>query len=311
MKNCKYCESIISEYSLICKKKECKNSHARFLYKNRKKNKNCSNCEDVFLGTSKEKLCFNCKKESSKLRKDGLEKIEKKVLCRNCNKQTGTKIVYKTKQGDSIISGTCDACLKKTKELQSERMKGSKNPNFNGKYNKLRVYRKLLIEKKKRKKVNNKRKEEIRKIRSDFMKKNNPMYDRKIKEKVKNTINEKRKNGEIKYKTGREHHSWKGNRPFDKIIRTRLKWWRKLNIKKSNYTCGKCHQVGGKLEVHHIIPFRDIIVMYIKKPLNEYLVESEEFEELIKMIVEYHKNNNIGIVLCKKCHSEEDEYRKI
>lgn len=52
--------------------------------------------------------------------------------------------------------------------------------------------------------------------------------------------------------------------------------WRTKVFTRDNFTCAICNQVGGKLNAHHIKPFRD-------------------FEEL-----RYDVNN--GITLCEKCH---------
>ena len=79
---------------------------------------------------------------------------------------------------------------------------------------------------------------------------------------------------------------------------------------KGFYKCSNCGD-NKKLEIHHVEPLRDIIDKFTKKPLSKYEQDSQEFENLCKVIVEYHeKNNNIGIVLCEKCHSEIDSYRR-
>ena len=58
--------------------------------------------------------------------------------------------------------------------------------------------------------------------------------------------------------------------------------WREFVFKRDNYTCQECKQKGGRLEAHHIKPYK-------------------ECPEL------RHDINN-GITLCKECHSKTDSY---
>lgn len=314
-KKCMYCqEDLLYKNQKICKKKECKNLHSKFLYHQNKIDVKCNNCNIIFLGKRKEHLCNNCKIYSAEIRKKGLKKVEKEIICRKCEKSLGFDYFYNNKSNKIKKSiNVCEDCKIENSLIRSKNLKGENNPNFQGKSTK----KKLLIEKIKRRKYEKKSLEQKKlssEKKSKFMKLKNPMFKSKTRDKVRKTIKKKIKNKELIYKTGSDHHSWKGNRPNDKIIRTRLKWWRKESLEKSNFTCSKCNKKGGFLEVHHIFPLRDIIKNAInneEKKLSDYIVETEEFEQLINLICDFHKNNDIGLVLCKTCHSEEDEYRKI
>jgi hypothetical protein len=73
--------------------------------------------------------------------------------------------------------------------------------------------------------------------------------------------------------------------------------WRKKCFEKQDYTCIKCNQVGGKLEVHHINPFKVIM----KENEIENIDDAESCQGLW--------NINNGAVMCKKCHKDfHDEY---
>jgi hypothetical protein len=61
-----------------------------------------------------------------------------------------------------------------------------------------------------------------------------------------------------KSKTGNVSKNWKGGITSENLrIRNseEMKNWRTQVLERDNYTCQKCGQVGGVLNIHHIIPF--------------------------------------------------------
>ena len=81
--------------------------------------------------------------------------------------------------------------------------------------------------------------------------------------------------------SGSDHCCWKGGAtPRIKAVRNSslYKNWRSAVFERDDYTCQMCNERGGRLEAHHIHPFKD------------------------------HKNDlmifdiNNGVTLCKKCH---------
>ena len=78
-------------------------------------------------------------------------------------------------------------------------------------------------------------------------------------------------------------------------------WWRLGIYKDDNFTCVKCGQVGGELNVHHIIPL-SMIVKYVRKVFGEQNL----LENLFNFPITFDFAN--GITLCEKCHKETDSY---
>lgn len=72
--------------------------------------------------------------------------------------------------------------------------------------------------------------------------------------------------------------------------------WRKQILKERHFTCEECGQLGGRLEVHHIKAFSEI--------LNENKIET--IEEAKRCIELWDKENTQ--CLCKPCHKETDNY---
>lgn len=95
----------------------------------------------------------------------------------------------------------------------------------------------------------------------------------------KHTEEQKRKISDAQKKE--KHWNWKGGiTPLNNKLRTSLeiKLWRKSNMERDEFTCQKCKDIGGKLQVHHINNFAD-------------------FPELRTSIEN-------GITFCIKCHQE-------
>ena len=80
---------------------------------------------------------------------------------------------------------------------------------------------------------------------------------------------------------GENHPRWSGgNASMNERIRRRIEYklWRKAIFAGDNWTCQKCGEKGGKLNVHHLYNFADY-------PDLQISIEN-------------------GIVLCEKCHKE-------
>ncbi len=83
---------------------------------------------------------------------------------------------------------------------------------------------------------------------------------------------------------GEKNWNWKGEITPENIkIRNsdEYKQWRKEVFKRDNYTCHKCRVRGGKIQVHHIVNFPDVI-----KDENKLW------------------NTDNGLTFCKKCHKK-------
>lgn len=129
---------------------------------------------------------------------------------------------------------------------------------------------------------------------------------------MKQTIKERVLSGEIKYKRGKEHPLYKGNRTLGRHIRLNLSKWIKEQLDKSNYTCQLCGKTNTELHVHHNEPLRNIINSFLKKynTTNEDILNDEILlNKFTDDIIKYHYNNkNIGIVVCPDCHNIIDKY---
>jgi hypothetical protein len=81
------------------------------------------------------------------------------------------------------------------------------------------------------------------------------------------------------FRTGEISANWKGGIKTERQKERdciEYKIWRKAVFARDNYTCQKCHQIGGNIHAHHIKPFND----YPK----------------LRMDI------NNGITFCAKCH---------
>jgi len=246
--------------------------------------KTCHICNSTFNGTRHRKTCSPECTRKSKL--NGMVKVFHRKFCKDCNILISEKIKF--------------GSLAKEINNNNKRCKKCSDINRHNWY-----INRNKIKSEANKKSNGKKMETLK----HRMKINNPMFKSETRLKVKKTLDEKIKSGIIKYKTGPEHHLWKGNRQNNSVIRTRLKNWKKSVLEKFDYKCYHCES-NINLEIHHIEPLRNIIKKFTDKPLKEYNQDSKEFENLIFILINYHFNSNIGVCLCDKCHSQVDKFRK-
>lgn len=86
------------------------------------------------------------------------------------------------------------------------------------------------------------------------------------------------------------------------------KEWRNKILKRDNYTCQECHQIGYKLEVNHKKSFREIFNEFLLKYCNLNPIENKE--ELLKLSFLYLPfwDDNNAETLCKACHIKTNNY---
>jgi len=305
-KKCNFCKKEYQARTLstrYCDKCKRSNEKNRFYYKNRKKNKKCCQCESYFYGTDKQILCPQCKKILPNPLIHHYEEIERPVICRICKQLIKNEIVKKSfRTLDYRINDK--PCLKCSEEIRNKK----KLLREQKKQNKKHVKRKSYYVKKTKAE-----KEESRKRVSDNMKRNNPMFSKKTRLKVSKTFKKNIASGKIKYKHGKDHHLWKGNRRFNLVCRSRLYApWIKKVMARDKFFCTLCGK-KGQLQVHHIRFLRDIIKVVLLrnniKNINDIDVNSDIYENLIQEVVNDHHLSD-GITVCKKCHIKiDDRYR--
>ena len=309
-----------------CENENCIHEYKLLHYKEALQDKTCKQCGKTFKGTFKQCLCEDCRK-ASHLHKQ-YKTIEQTIICKQC----GTEIEKRTKcitgpNARSIVYATCGDCKKenrlKNSLASSIRMKEN-NPMFNKEIAKksgdktrekyLKKCAELGIT------PNPKHiKKEVKETKEETalrMHLNNPMYNEAIKQKMSQTYKQRVANGEITYKKGKDNPLWKGNRTLNKHVRVNLRKWVRIKFEKSNFTCQENGENHCELQVHHLIPLRDIIDTFLKK----YNTNSQDIlqnEQLLKTftedIVAYHyEHPEIGIVVCPKCHHKLDkQYRRL
>lgn len=291
LKKCKFCnDDFETRYTKKdwCNKDSCILARKREKYDADIREKTCC-CGNKFLGTRKGKCCESCKDLARHTPNNPKELTIVDVVCKRCNDFLFKKELIRDITSSKTIKSTvlCKNCLEDSIKNHSESKKGELNPNYKP--------NKPIIKK------------ETREEMSERMKINNPMFRKEVSNKVAKTVKQKIKKGEIKYKTGKEHHLYKGNRKRSFILRSRIKPWIKKWLEHYDYTCNECKKRGGRLEVHHSIPFREIIAKYTEC-LNE--LSYGEFESISELIVKDHENIE-GIPYCKECHSKIDSFRKL
>lgn len=100
---------------------------------------------------------------------------------------------------------------------------------------------------------------------------------------------------------GDKHPNWNGG---ISSLRSKIwssimnKKWRKSILVRDKYTCLFCYQIGGILEVDHIIPFSFIIKKFNIKNISD----AEKCSALWDI--------NNGRTLCKECHKKTDTYMR-
>ena len=121
------------------------------------------------------------------------------------------------------------------------------------------------------------------------------MKGRKLSEVTKKKIGEAEK--------GAKNSSWKGGiTPFTERIRASSKYqeWRQQCFIRDNFTCQKCGQIGGKLEVHHKRLFSVLV-----QEAKEYMPLINFYDACMLYIPLWDILN--GITFCKKCHPKYDK----
>jgi hypothetical protein len=267
--------------------KNATNRGAKTNYSKRLSKKNCKICNSEFEGTDKKNTCSNCQGKRLQYK---TQKKEVRIVCKKCSKLLKTVQKSDIHQSTTQKGGTCDLCKNESRARASERMKKN-NPN--------------PLTGRAKPKIIKQTKDQI----SQRMKEKNPMFQKEIREKTSKTIKERIQNGEITYKTGKEHHNWKGNRDRAQVIRSRLyKLWTLPIMKRDGFKCCSCQKQGGRLEVHHIDPsFREILKKCLEnRDIN--LLTDDEFECLIEDVIEQHKTC-LGITYCVDCHKKIDPCR--
>jgi hypothetical protein len=277
------------------------------MYEKRIKEKQCICCQKTFFGKQKETNCGECKSLRGQRHTLAYSTIKQTVVCKRC----GSFMEYK----DTIDNGMtadiakskvlCLVCLENSKEslknrTLSEEAKekirqskiGAKNPNWKGGQPPKRDRDIVLLEM------------SLRMQQSNPMK--NPETVRKVQDSIKSM-------GGVIHPKGREHHLWKGNRKHSFVLRARTSRWSRRILERDGFHCTRCG-AGGKLEVHHLTPVRDIIDLLLEKfnknHLEEFDINSEEWDCFAS---EFEKENDKvdGISLCKQCHAIVDNRRRI
>ncbi|MCK4258099.1 MAG: hypothetical protein KAX49_03925 [Halanaerobiales bacterium] len=88
------------------------------------------------------------------------------------------------------------------------------------------------------------------------------------------------------------------------------KIWTRPILERDNFTCQKCGQKGGKLEVHHNKKtLAEIISLFV---IDTRKLSFEEKKIVCDKILNYHASGRVfGITLCLKCHKEEEKKKRL
>lgn len=306
----------------ICKDPNCISEQKRRKYKELTKEKSCEICGKIFDATPKQKLCPECR---SKANNRALEKIKsmstnaktikQEIRCKYC----GEFVRYEDKKDlprtKSVLNtGVCDKC----KDLRKKQISKSMKANNKGKRRKgiKRIAFKIInfLSHIIKRLFKNIRKKYISlKIRRR-MRINNPVFNKKVVEKIKNTTKKRRELGLIVTKKGSDSPLWRGGANLNRSIRIALRPWVFEKLREKDYICENCGSRGKELHVHHKVPLRDIIKIFLeksgktRKELNN-INGSQEYLDFVNEIVKFHYDNpEVGIVVCHKCHNKIDKY---
>ena len=256
----------------------------------------CKRCEKIVgqeeskkaTKPKKVKLCTKCKEVSLLAQKLNLQERNTNQELRAANSE---RMKSQNPMHDSSI------CDKVSKTLKVKYDKGELKSTFQDSEKLTEIKAKWKIT------------EDGRKRLSDRMKLDNPRFNPESSRKSSETFKERVKSGQIVFKHGPEHHLWKGNRSFSDTVRTQLYTaWTYKCLERDNFTCTKCTSKRN-LTVHHLRPLRD----FIKDVQAEYQIDSFHnidsslWQPYIDKILFRHRIED-GITLCKKCHSDADEY---
>lgn len=254
-----------------------------------------------------------------------------KTICRRCKiNQTGT-VEKENPKKESIIDKNklCECCFNVGMQKSKDRMlhnnpakqkiiKDKISETLKRKYKSGEITspfldpEKLKIIQSKRTGISEKGLEVLRQKMLD----NNPMFCKKTREKVSQTIHRKIQSGELVYKRGHIHYLYKGTRTFSNDCRKWLKVWIRSVMERDKFTCIVCNKSGGYLHTHHIRPLRDIIKTVLTMEgvsdiVSVKLTNITEYERLIQKVVDSHRMED-GITVCKQCHANiDDRYRRI
>jgi hypothetical protein len=142
------------------------------------------------------------------------------------------------------------------------------------------------------------------------MKMNNPVFDPTINAKVRTTYKQRVKDGIIVFRKGKDHWLWKGNRNRCQVIRSRLyRPWIRPIMERDGFSCTRCGNHGGKLEVHHCgKKFEEIVEEVLAgRKMND--LTDVEFELVSGAVIESHKRCE-GKTYCPRCHGIIDPQRR-
>jgi len=329
-RNCVYCAScketpnLVKEFRKnILKEKTCAKCGKKFLAKNyktlcyecfckkcreAKKNKftraiTCRKCGKI-LRYEKVAIQKNNPKVVEERYCDDCKFVTQKILCLKCGKHYKTKtILYQTHVPKERKFGHCNECKENWK-----RERGQFATKFLNEYNEMiKLHPELKPS----------MTEEGRNHNRQQMIQNNPMKDPNIAKKMGETIRKRVKSGKIKYKSGKDHHSFKGGSSFYDTCRSRLySIWIRPVMKRDNFTCQVCGK-KGRLQVHHLKPFLQILLDIIL--LHEFRRENVDdlyntnynlFLELVNEVVNAHRLED-GITVCKNCHIDLDPHYRV
>lgn len=114
----------------------------------------------------------------------------------------------------------------------------------------------------------------------------------------------------LESRSGSNHYEWKGGiTPITEYCRKAIQPLKLEMLSKAKHKCSITNKKCTNLEVHHIIPFRDIVLkahknnnICIKEQIGEYT--KEELAIIENYIVEFHKRDDVWIVISKELHNE-------